>query len=99
MNGAAAMTRSARPRGETHRVPAAPVKPRDIIGNHEVRALIGRKLAGENRGSQPITRHTLIRLREKEGFPEPIRVLKGTPRTDLWDRQAVLRWLRDTGRA
>jgi hypothetical protein len=67
MNGTAAMPRSARPRGETHRVPtAAPVKPRDIIGNYEVRALIGRQTGRP----KMLDRHTLIRWREKEGFPE-----------------------------
>jgi hypothetical protein len=74
---------------------AAPVKPRDIIGNYEVRALIGRQTGRP----KMLDRHTLIRWREKEGFPEPIRTLKGTPATELWDRTAVLAWLRNTGRA
>jgi hypothetical protein len=73
---------------------AAPVKPRDIIGNYEVRALIGRQTGRP----KMLDRHTLIRWREREEFPEPIRVLKGTPRTELWSRVDVLAWLRSTGR-
>jgi hypothetical protein len=71
-----------------------PVKPHDILGNHEVRALVGRKTGRP----KPLDRHTLIRWRDREGFPPPIRVLRGTPRTELWSRPVVLAWLRETGR-
>jgi hypothetical protein len=59
-----------------------------------VRVLVGRKTGRP----KPLDRHTLIRWREREGFPPPIRVLRGTPRTELWSRPVVLAWLRETGR-
>lgn len=62
----------------------------DILGNIEVRTLAAREM----RQPKPVTRATLIRWRAQEGFPEPFRVLKGTPHTELWDRLEVLEWLR-----
>ena len=69
------------------------VAAQDIIGNIEVRTLAGREL--EQR--KPITRATLIRWRDLHDFPEPFRVLKGTPHTELWDRREVVAWLRARG--
>lgn len=67
--------------GDLPRRKPEPLLPRDILGNAEVR-----KLAGG------ITRHTLIRWREREGFPKPIRSLESG---ELWDRRHVQAWLRE----
>lgn len=56
-----------------------PLRPRDILGNAEVR-----KLAGG------ITRHTLLRWRELHAFPEPFKRLECG---ELWDRREVRAWL------
>lgn len=58
-----------------------PIPPRDIIGNYEVRQLCG-----------GVTRHTLLAWRRDRGFPKPIRTLKGTPKTELWDAREVRAW-------
>lgn len=67
------------------------LRPRDIIGNKEVRRMCG------PRGGPAITRHTLIRWRADLGFPEPIRALsgRGHTKTELWDARQVRAWLRE----
>jgi predicted DNA-binding transcriptional regulator AlpA len=59
------------------------IHPRDIIGNRQVRKMCG-----------GIARGTLLRWREREGFPEPIRKIPGpgSSPVELWDRRAVKAW-------
>lgn len=70
---------------------AIPVK--DIIGNTQVRRMIGTHL----RHRKPVTRATLIRYRA-EGFPAPVRTIPGGPGgagVELWDAREVRAWLVD----
>lgn len=60
---------------------------RDIIGNLQVRRLAGRQLGQR----KPVTRTTLIRWRDKERFPGPVR--KFPDGTEIWDRRQVRHWL------
>jgi hypothetical protein len=57
------------------------LRPRDIVGNAEVRRICG-----------GVTRHTLITWRKKHGFPEPMRKLECG---ELWDRRQVKAWWAD----
>lgn len=57
-----------------------PLLPKQIVGNAEVREMAG-----------GVTRHTLIRWRELEQFPRPIRTLEAG---ELWDAREVQQWLR-----
>lgn len=56
----------------------------EIVGNAAVRRMCSTT-------KTPITRHTLIRWRETEEFPQPIRVTDGV---ELWDAREVRDWLR-----
>jgi hypothetical protein len=62
------------------------VNARDLLGNAGVRKLAGRLL---HQSAVP-TRHTLIRWRAKEGFPEPIAAPDGY---EIWSAQDVRAWL------
>lgn len=57
-----------------------PLLPKQIVGNSEVRRMCG-----------GITRHTLIRWRDLEQFPTPIRTLDAG---ELWDAREVQAWLK-----
>jgi predicted DNA-binding transcriptional regulator AlpA len=58
------------------------IPPRSIVGNAEVREMCG-----------GITRHTLIRWREREDFPKPVRRLPLSD-VELWDARQVRAWYR-----
>lgn len=68
--------------------PLQTVRTRDLMGVYAVRAMLGRALRDDHK---PITRHTLLRWRDKYGFPEPLK----TPHAgvELWDRRVVKAWL------
>ena len=69
-----------------------PIYPRDLADTAAVRKMCGRALRTDRK---PITRHTLLRWREHEGFPAPL----DTPQVagDLWDRRLVRQWIKDRG--
>lgn len=72
-------------------MPARTVRVTDLLGNAGVRRLAGRTL---NNSPNPVTRHTLLRWRSSQGFPEPVASPDGF---DLWSRHDVEAWLRDRG--
>lgn len=66
---------------------ADPIQPGKILGVAEVRRLAKAKYASD-----------LVRWRERNGFPEPIKVLPHTKSgrwpVELWDADEVRKWLR-----
>jgi hypothetical protein len=56
------------------------LRPRDIVGNAEVRKICG-----------GVTRHTLIAWRRTHDFPAPVRKLECG---ELWDARQVREWWR-----
>lgn len=63
------------------------VLPREVRTNAQVRRMCGN-----------ITRHTLIRWRASQGFPEPLMTIKETAKPiELWSRTEVEDWLRSRG--
>lgn len=74
------------------------IRPRDIIGNLAVRKMLGRAFREDRK---PMTRATLIAWRARRGFPAPLDTPSaghcGTTRIELWDRQAVKRWIAERG--
>jgi hypothetical protein len=65
---------------------------RDLADSLAVRKMCGRALRADRK---PITRHTLIRWRERD-FPAPLDTPYVTT-CELWDRRAVRQWIRDHG--
>lgn len=65
-----------------------PVWSRDLMGVYAVRRMLGRALRPDKK---PITRHTLLRWRDHEGFPAPLKAPAAG--CELWDRRVVKAWL------
>ena len=61
---------------------------RDIMGVYATRLMLGRALRDDRK---PITRHTLLDWRERQGFPEPLKAPAAG--VELWDRRVVRAWL------
>jgi predicted DNA-binding transcriptional regulator AlpA len=62
------------------------IHPHDIIGNEQARSIAAHYLGQ----TTPVTRNSLIKWREKRGFPQPL----DTPRAgvELWDAREVRAW-------
>lgn len=61
---------------------------RDLMGVYAVRRMLGRALRDDKK---PITRHTLLRWRDREGFPDPLNAPAAG--VELWARPIVKAWL------
>jgi hypothetical protein len=61
---------------------------RDLMSVYAVRRMLGRALREDRK---PITRHTLLNWRNKEGFPDPVNAPSAG--VELWSKPIVRAWL------